>query len=176
MIHTTHCEVMLTDTFLREGQTAAARAHWTSLGHTARLRLRLSICGNRPIGESSTALRAGSRPDRRRIFGQFVEHRTPTRSPPTRTQHRYDVPRVLAGKDECYSAADLLAPVYGWLSEGFDTADLKEAKALLDEQAAELCSALRRLVRWDNPNMRGRSRYGPKCRNRRAFCASFGNA
>jgi hypothetical protein len=30
-------------------------------------------------------------------------------------------------------AYDLLAPVYGWFSEGFDTADLKEAKALLDE-------------------------------------------
>ncbi len=30
-------------------------------------------------------------------------------------------------------AGNLLAPVYGWLTEGFDTADLKEAKALLDE-------------------------------------------
>jgi predicted ATPase len=30
-------------------------------------------------------------------------------------------------------ARDLLAPVYGWFSEGFDTLDLKEAKALLDE-------------------------------------------
>jgi predicted ATPase len=30
-------------------------------------------------------------------------------------------------------ATDLLAPVYGWFTEGFDTADLKEAKALLDE-------------------------------------------
>jgi predicted ATPase len=28
---------------------------------------------------------------------------------------------------------DLLAPVYGWFTEGFDTPDLKEAKALLDE-------------------------------------------
>ena len=28
---------------------------------------------------------------------------------------------------------DLLAPVYGWFTEGFDTADLKEAKALLEE-------------------------------------------
>jgi hypothetical protein len=26
----------------------------------------------------------------------------------------------------------VLAPVYGWFTEGFDTADLKEAKALLD--------------------------------------------
>ena len=33
-------------------------------------------------------------------------------------------------------ARDLLAPVYGWFTEGFDTLDLKEAKALLDELAA----------------------------------------
>ena len=30
-------------------------------------------------------------------------------------------------------ARDLLAPIYGWFTEGFDTADLQEAKALLDE-------------------------------------------
>jgi len=30
-------------------------------------------------------------------------------------------------------ARDPLAPVYGWFTEGFDTLDLKEAKALLDE-------------------------------------------
>jgi predicted ATPase len=30
-------------------------------------------------------------------------------------------------------ARDLLAPIYGWFSEGFDTLDLKEAKALLGE-------------------------------------------
>ena len=29
----------------------------------------------------------------------------------------------------------LLAPIYGWFTEGFDTADLQEAKALLDELA-----------------------------------------
>jgi len=33
-------------------------------------------------------------------------------------------------------ALDLLAPVYGWFTEGFDTLDLKEAKALLDELGA----------------------------------------
>ena len=32
-------------------------------------------------------------------------------------------------------ARDLLAPVYGWFTEGFDTLDLKEAKVLLDELA-----------------------------------------
>jgi predicted ATPase len=30
-------------------------------------------------------------------------------------------------------ARELLAPVYGWFTEGFGTADLREAKALLDE-------------------------------------------
>jgi predicted ATPase len=33
-------------------------------------------------------------------------------------------------------ARELLAPVYGWFTEGFDTRDLKEAKALLDELGA----------------------------------------
>jgi predicted ATPase len=38
------------------------------------------------------------------------------------------------GKRE--EAHGLLAPVYGWFTEGFDTRDLKEAKALLEELAA----------------------------------------
>ena len=33
-------------------------------------------------------------------------------------------------------ARELLTPVYGWFTEGFDTLDLKQAKALLDELAA----------------------------------------
>jgi predicted ATPase len=35
----------------------------------------------------------------------------------------------------------LLAPVYGWFTEGFDTRDLKEAKALLEELALGVYSA-----------------------------------
>jgi len=31
------------------------------------------------------------------------------------------------------AARELLAPIYGWFTEGFDTADLQEAKVLLDE-------------------------------------------
>ena len=33
-------------------------------------------------------------------------------------------------------ARNLLAPLYGWFTEGFDTADLKDAKALLDKLTA----------------------------------------
>jgi predicted ATPase len=30
---------------------------------------------------------------------------------------------------------ELLAPIYGWFTEGFESADLQEAKALLEELA-----------------------------------------
>ena len=41
--------------------------------------------------------------------------------------------RLLRDQGKGVEARDLLAPVYGWFTEGFDTLDLKEAKALLDE-------------------------------------------
>jgi predicted ATPase len=41
--------------------------------------------------------------------------------------------RLLAKQDRCDEARAMLADIYGWFSEGFDTADLKEAKALLEE-------------------------------------------
>jgi predicted ATPase len=40
-------------------------------------------------------------------------------------------------------ARELLAPVYGWFTEGFDTRDLKEAKALLEELGADAQLRLR---------------------------------
>jgi hypothetical protein len=45
------------------------------------------------------------------------------------------------GKRE--EARELLAPVYGWFTEGFDTRDLKEAKALLEELAFIGCGTER---------------------------------
>ena len=41
--------------------------------------------------------------------------------------------RLWRGPGQAAEARDLLAPVYGWFTEGFDTPDLREAKALLDE-------------------------------------------
>jgi predicted ATPase len=43
--------------------------------------------------------------------------------------------RLWADQGERARAHDLLAPIYGWFTEGFETADLKDAKALLDELA-----------------------------------------
>ena len=44
--------------------------------------------------------------------------------------------RLSRAQGKRQQACDLLAPVYGWFTEGFDTMDLKEAKALLDELRA----------------------------------------
>ena len=44
--------------------------------------------------------------------------------------------RLWRDQGKVQQARELLAPVYGWFTEGFDTRDLKEAKALLDALAA----------------------------------------
>ena len=41
--------------------------------------------------------------------------------------------RLWQSQGKRQEAYDLLAPVYGWFTEGFDTADLKDAKTLLQE-------------------------------------------
>jgi len=44
--------------------------------------------------------------------------------------------RLRRDQGERQQAHDLLGPVYGWFTEGFDTLDLKEAKALLEQITA----------------------------------------
>jgi predicted ATPase len=44
--------------------------------------------------------------------------------------------RLWRDQGKVEAARELLAPVYGWFTEGFDTRDLKEAKAFLEELAS----------------------------------------
>jgi predicted ATPase len=44
--------------------------------------------------------------------------------------------RLLRDTNRLDEARTMLSEIYNWFTEGFDTADLKEAKALLDELAA----------------------------------------
>jgi DNA-binding winged helix-turn-helix (wHTH) protein/predicted ATPase len=43
--------------------------------------------------------------------------------------------RLWQRRGQCATARALLAPIYGWFTEGFDTADLQDAKSLLEELA-----------------------------------------
>jgi hypothetical protein len=44
----------------------------------------------------------------------------------------YTPPHLWLSQGKRQEAYDLLAPVYGWFTEGVDTADVQEAKTLLD--------------------------------------------
>jgi predicted ATPase len=50
--------------------------------------------------------------------------------------------RLWRDQGKVSKARELLAPVYGWFTEGFDTRDLKEAKALLEEVGGTLLEEL----------------------------------
>ena len=43
-----------------------------------------------------------------------------------------DLARLWRDQGKLTEARDFLAPIYGWFTEGFDTPDLKEAKALIE--------------------------------------------
>jgi len=45
--------------------------------------------------------------------------------------------RLWQQQGKLVEARELLAPIYGWFTEGFDTADLQEAKALLETLARQ---------------------------------------
>jgi hypothetical protein len=60
----------------------------------------------------------------------------PVHPPQCRCDHRACFLAYPPMKLSSTSTRDILAPVYGWFTEGFDTLDLKEAKALLDELRA----------------------------------------
>jgi hypothetical protein len=48
---------------------------------------------------------------------------------------RTSIARQWRDQGKCAQAHDLFAPIYGWFTEGFDTTDLKDARALLEELA-----------------------------------------
>jgi predicted ATPase len=49
------------------------------------------------------------------------------------SKRRNYLARLWRDQSKLQQARELLAPVYGWFTEGFDTRDLKDAKALLEE-------------------------------------------
>ena len=72
---------------------------------------------------------------RRGTLSQSPEHRPEQEAKLWELRAAVSLARLWHDQGRRAEARDLLAPVYGWFTEGFDTADLKEAKALLDELA-----------------------------------------
>jgi hypothetical protein len=51
----------------------------------------------------------------------------------TRAVRRHGLSQLRQSQGKRYRTHELLAPIYGWFTQGSDTADLQEAKALLEE-------------------------------------------
>jgi predicted ATPase len=133
-LHTTHCEIALAESYLVDGEVtaagkhlAAARAHRTShdenylAAEIQRLEALLLLREGAPFAIVREHLTKG--------IGIAYQQGARTLELRCATT----LAHLLAEKGEHREARDLLAPVYGWFTEGFDIADLKEAKALLDE-------------------------------------------
>jgi hypothetical protein len=60
----------------------------------------------------------------------------PSQSQKRQRQPSQNRPPRKRDQGKVQQARELLAPVFGWFTEGFDTRDLKEAKALLGELAS----------------------------------------
>ena len=60
----------------------------------------------------------------------------PANNEPWELRAAMSLARLWRSQSKVQQAHELLAPVYGWFTEGFDTRDLTEAKVLLEELGA----------------------------------------
>src|SRR6202035_1605498 len=86
---------------------------------------------------------------RDRLRGRHEELRSPVRTAPSRVHSKrspgsctasMSMARLWCDQGKRDQVRELLAPVYGWFTEGSDTPDLKQAKTLIDELAASGCT------------------------------------
>jgi predicted ATPase len=134
MLHTTHSEVILAEVFLREGQTATARAHLDAA------RAHRVSYGEDYLAAEIDRLEGLLRQDEQDAFeiieecltkSLYIARRQGARILELRTATTFA--RMLAERNKHHRAIDLLSPLYSMFTEGFDTKDLQEAKILLAE-------------------------------------------
>jgi predicted ATPase len=66
-------------------------------------------------------------------FGKAIEIARGQKAKSEQLRASIQLARVLVQQGRCEQARSMLKKIYNWFSEGFDTADLKEAKALLEQ-------------------------------------------
>ena len=87
-------------------------------------------------GELLIALDPGAKADAEVAFCQAIDIAQRQSSKSWELRAATSMARLWRDQGRRDEARELLAPVYGWFTEGFDTLDLKEAKALLGELAS----------------------------------------
>jgi predicted ATPase len=87
-------------------------------------------------GEALLIRNAGAFEDAQRCLRKAVEIAQRQSAKSWELRATTSLARLLRDTDRREEASSILAKIYNWFTEGFDTADLKEAKALLDELSA----------------------------------------
>jgi predicted ATPase len=86
--------------------------------------------------EGAIALKQGRSEEAARAFREAIEIARKQSAKSWELRATMSLARLLAQQGCREEARAMLADIYGWFTEGFDTADLKDAKALLDQLAA----------------------------------------
>ena len=77
-------------------------------------------------------LASGNHPEAEGCFSQALDITRLQQAKSLELRAATSLSRLWRDQRKHKEACDLLAPIYGWFTEGLDTVDLKEAKALLD--------------------------------------------
>ena len=131
-LHTTRCEISLAESYLLQGHAEAARSHLSAAqahrrtygenylaAEIDRLEASLLQCEGAPAEMIEECLRK-SLDTAHQQGARLFELRSATALARTMAEHNE------------HRAHDILAPIYNWFTEGLETSDLKDAKALLD--------------------------------------------
>ena len=94
--------------------------------------LRLQLCGQAPDVESGTSPVAAAEA----CFQHALQVARRQQARWWELRAAMSLARLWQQQGKRAAARELLAPIYGWFTEGFDTADLLEAKALLEDLEA----------------------------------------
>ena len=132
VLHTTRCEISLAESYLLQGHAEAARSHLSAAqahrrnygenylaAEIDRLEAALLQCEGAPAEMIEECLKK-SLDTAHQQGARLFELRSATA-----------LARAMAEHNE-HRAHDILAPIYNWFTEGLETSDLKDAKALLD--------------------------------------------
>jgi hypothetical protein len=130
VLNTTLFRLNLAESFLGLGEFGMARSHLAA-GHSHRETRGEDYLAAELNRMTASLLRAEGAPD------QVVEfHLESALRIARELRAATSLARLWRDQGKRTEARELLSPIYGWFTEGFDTPDLKEAKALLDELAS----------------------------------------